>query len=48
MAPGDSQVVPGEGICGGDLVICFEITFPKTLTPDQKKNIKARFKLFKL
>merc|ERR1711988_672068 len=41
VAPGDSQVVPGEGICGGELVICFDLVFPKTLTPEQKKKIKA-------
>jgi DnaJ-class molecular chaperone len=41
VSPGDSQTVPGEGICGGDLVICFDILFPKTLTPAQKKAIKA-------
>jgi DnaJ family protein B protein 13 len=41
VAPGDSQVVPGEGINGGELVICFELVFPKTLTPAQKKAIKA-------
>lgn len=41
VAPGDSQVVPGEGICGGELVICFDIQFPKTLTPAQKEKIKA-------
>ena len=41
MAPGDSKVVPGEGICGGELVICFEIIFPKELSMDQKKKIKA-------
>ena len=41
VAPGDSQVVPGEGICGGELVICFDILFPKTLSMKQKKDIKA-------
>lgn len=41
VAPGDSKVVPGEGICGGELVICFDVTFPKTLTVEQKKKIKA-------
>ena len=41
VSPGDSQTVPGEGICGGDLIICFDILFPKTLTPAQKKAIKA-------
>jgi len=41
VAPGDSQTVPGEGICGGELIICFDILFPKTLTPMQKKQIKA-------
>ena len=40
VAPGDSKVVPGEGICGGELVICFDITFPKTLSMEQKKKIK--------
>jgi len=41
VAPGDSKVVPGEGICGGELVICFEIIFPKTLSMEQKKTIKG-------
>ena len=41
VAPGDSKVVPGEGICGGELVICFELIFPTTLSLDQKKKIKA-------
>jgi len=41
VAPGDSQTVPAEGILGGDLVICFEVTFPKSLTPAQKKAVKA-------
>jgi len=41
VAPGDSKVVPGEGICGGELVICFELVFPTTLSLDQKKKIKA-------
>jgi len=41
VAPGDSKVVPGEGICGGELVICFELVFPKTLSMEQKKKIKA-------
>jgi len=40
VAPGDSQIVPGEGITGGELVICFDIQFPKTLTPEQKKKVK--------
>jgi DnaJ family protein B protein 13 len=41
VAPGDSKVVPDEGICGGELVICFDIVFPKTLTIEQKKKIVA-------
>ena len=41
VAPGDMLTVPGEGLVGGDLVIYFDITFPKTLTPAQKKTIKG-------
>jgi DnaJ-class molecular chaperone len=41
VAPGDMLTVPGEGLVGGDLVIYFEIQFPKTLTPAQKKTIKG-------
>jgi len=41
VAPGDMLTVPGEGFVGGDLVIYFDIQFPKTLTPAQKKSIKA-------
>lgn len=41
VAPGDSTTVPGEGIAGGDLIICFDVQFPKSLTPEQKKAIKA-------
>lgn len=41
VAPGDAQIVTGEGILGGDLIICFDVVFPKTLTPEQKKAIKA-------
>ena len=41
VAPGDSKIVPGEGLCGADLVICFEIKFPATLTVEQKKTLKA-------
>jgi DnaJ-class molecular chaperone len=41
VAPGDSLTVPGEGICGADLIICFEVTFPSTLTVEQKKTLKA-------
>ena len=41
IAPGDSKTVPGEGFNGGELVICFDVTFPKTLTPAQKKTIKG-------
>ena len=41
VAPGDSQVVPGEGICGADLVLCFDVKFPATLTPEQKKVLKT-------
>jgi len=41
VAPGDTLTVPGEGLDGGDLVIYFEIAFPKTLTPAQKKTIKG-------
>jgi len=41
VAPGDSQVVSGEGILGADLIICFDIVFPKTLTMEQKKVLKA-------
>lgn len=41
VAPGDSMTVPAEGILGADLVICFDIQFPKTLTPEQKKTIKG-------
>ena len=41
VAPGDMITVPGEGLVGGDLVLYFDIAFPKTLTPEQKKAIKA-------
>ena len=41
VAPGDSLTVPGEGICGADLIICVEVTFPSTLTVEQKKTLKA-------
>jgi len=41
VAPGDSLTVPSEGICGADLIICFEIVFPTTLTPEQKKVLKG-------
>lgn len=41
VAPGDSLVVTGEGICGGELVLCFDLLFPKTLTMEQKKKVKA-------
>jgi len=41
VAPGDSKVVPGEGLNGGELVLCFDVEFPKTLTPAQKKTIKG-------
>ena len=41
VAPGDSLTVPGEGLCGGELVLCFEIIFPTTLSMEQKKKIKA-------
>jgi len=44
VAPGDSQVVSGEGILGADLIICFDIVFPKTLTMEQKKTLKATLK----
>jgi DnaJ family protein B protein 13 len=41
VAPGDSLAVPGEGILGGDLLLCFEVQFPKTLTLEQKKALKG-------
>jgi len=41
VSPGDSKTVPGEGICGADLILCFEIEFPATLTVDQKKVLKG-------
>jgi len=41
MSPGDTQTVPGEGILGGELILCYDLKFPKTLTPEQKKAIKA-------
>jgi len=44
IAPGDSQTVSGEGILGADLIVCFEIQFPKTLTMEQKKVIKSTLK----
>lgn len=44
VAPGDSQTVSGEGILGADLIICFDIVFPKTLTMEQKKTLKATLK----
>jgi len=47
VAPGATKVVPGEGMPlpstpgqKGDLVIEFNIKFPKTLTPTQKEVIK--------
>ena len=41
VAPGDMVTVPGEGFNGGDLILYFEIAFPKTLTPAQKKTLKG-------
>ena len=38
VAPGDMINVPGEGLVGGDFVL-YDIAFPKTLTPEQKKAI---------
>ena len=40
VSPGDSKTVPGEGISGADLIICFDISFPTTLTMEQKKALK--------
>lgn len=40
VSPGDSKTVPGEGILGADLIICFDIKFPTTLTMEQKKALK--------
>ena len=41
VAPGDSLNVPGEGLEGGELVLCFDVKFPKSLTLEQKNKIKA-------
>jgi len=41
VAPGDSKTVRGEGILGADLIICFSIKFPATLTMEQKKGLKG-------
>ena len=41
VSPGDAKTVTGEGINGANLIICFEIEFPPTLTPEQKKVRKA-------
>ena len=41
VAPGDSLTVPGEGILGADLILCFDVEFPKTLTMEQKKAVKV-------
>lgn len=40
ISPGYSFTVPGEGICGADLIICFDIKFPMTLTPAAKMTLK--------
>jgi len=40
VAPGDSISVPSEGLVGGELVLCFDVKFPKSLTPAQKNTIR--------
>ena len=46
VSPGYTKVVPGEGLPKesggfGDLVLEFDIVFPKSLRPEQKMLLKA-------